>query len=76
LETETILITQALVRQNTLETAVNGTVDLSTQALADSGGNLSIPLFVAGFIVGPGLGLSNGRGRRSSLVIEDLISIR
>jgi hypothetical protein len=65
------MTTQALVRQNTLETAVNRTVDLSTQALADSGGNLSIPLFVAGFIVGPGLGLSNGTGRRSRLVIED-----
>jgi uncharacterized membrane protein (Fun14 family) len=57
--------------QNTLETAVNRTVDISNQALADSGGDLSIPLFVAGFIVGLGFGLSNGRSRRSRLVIED-----
>jgi hypothetical protein len=40
LETGHIMTTQALVRQNTLETAVNRTVDLSTQAVADSGGNL------------------------------------
>jgi hypothetical protein len=46
-------------------------VDLSNQALADSGGDLSIPLFVAGFIVGMGLGLNSGRGRKSRLVIED-----
>jgi uncharacterized membrane protein (Fun14 family) len=62
--------------ENTLETAVNRTVDISNQALADSGGDLSIPLFVAGFIVGLGFGLSSGRlnsgrGRKSRLVIED-----
>jgi uncharacterized membrane protein (Fun14 family) len=57
--------------EGTLETAVNRTVDISNQALADSGGDLSIPLFVAGFIVGLGLGLNNGRGRKSRLVIED-----
>jgi len=57
--------------QYTLETAVNRTVEVSNQALADSGGDLSIPLFVAGFIVGLGLGLNNGRGKRSRLVIED-----
>jgi len=57
--------------ENTIETAVNRTVDISNQALADSGGDLSIPLFVVGFIVGLGLGLNNGRGRRSRLVIED-----
>jgi hypothetical protein len=44
---------------------------MSNQALADSGGDLSIPLFVAGFIVGLGLGLNNGRSKRSRLVIED-----
>jgi uncharacterized membrane protein (Fun14 family) len=57
--------------ENTLETAVNRTVDISNQALADSGGDLSIPLFVAGFTVGLGLGLNNGSGRRNRLVIED-----
>jgi uncharacterized membrane protein (Fun14 family) len=58
--------------EDTLETAVNRTVDISNQALADSGGDLSIPLFVAGFIVGLGLGLNNGRdSRRSRLVIEE-----
>ena len=57
--------------EDTFETAVNRTSDLSNQALADSGGDLSIPLFVAGFVVGLGLGLNNGRGRRSRLVIED-----
>jgi uncharacterized membrane protein (Fun14 family) len=57
--------------ENTIETAVNRTVDISNQALADSGGDLSITLFVAGFIVGLGFGLNNGRGRRSTLVIED-----
>ena len=46
-------------------------MDISNQTLADSGGDLSIPLFVAGFIVGIGFGLSNGRDRRSRLVIED-----
>ena len=58
--------------EDTIETAVNRTVDISNQALADSGSDLSIPLFVAGFIVGLGLGLNNGRdSRRSRLVIED-----
>src|SRR5215211_1961004 len=57
--------------EDTVETAVNRTVDMSNQALADSGGDLSIPLFVAEFIVGLGLGLNNGRDRRSRLVIED-----
>jgi hypothetical protein len=52
--------------QDTLKTAVNRTADLSNQALADSGGDLTVPLFVAGFIVGLGFGLNNGRGRRSS----------
>jgi hypothetical protein len=56
--------------ENILQTAVNRTVDISNQALADPGGDLSIPLFVAGFIVGLGFGLNNGR-RRSILVIED-----
>jgi uncharacterized membrane protein (Fun14 family) len=57
--------------ENTIETAVNRTVDISTQALDDSGGDLSIPLFVAGFIVGLGLGLTNGTGRMRRLVIEN-----
>ena len=57
--------------ENTIETAVNRTVDMSNQALADSGGDLSIPLFVPGFIVGLGLGLNNGTGRRRRLVIEN-----
>lgn len=57
--------------EDTIETAVNKTSNLSNQALADSGGDLSIPLFVAGFVVGLGLGLNNGRGRKSRLVIED-----
>jgi uncharacterized membrane protein (Fun14 family) len=57
--------------EDTLETAVNRTVDISNQAFVDYGSNLSIPLFVAGFIVGLGLGLNSGRGRRSRLVIED-----
>ena len=58
--------------ESTVETAINRTVDLSNQALADSGGDLSIPLFVAGFIVGLGFGLNNDRdNRRSRLVIED-----
>jgi uncharacterized membrane protein (Fun14 family) len=58
--------------EDTLETAVNRTVNISNQALADSGGDLSIPLFVAGFIVGLGLGLNNSKGsRKSRLVIED-----
>src|SRR5215207_2460252 len=55
--------------EDTLETAINRTVNISNQALADSGGDLSIPLFVAGFIVGLGLGLNNGRGRKSRLVV-------
>jgi uncharacterized membrane protein (Fun14 family) len=57
--------------ENTIETAVNSTVEISNQALADSGGDLSIPLFAAGFIVGLGLGLNNGTGRRRRLVIEN-----
>ena len=57
--------------EDTIETAVNRTVDISTQALADSGGDLSIPLFVAGFVVGLGFGLNNGTGRRRRLVIEN-----
>ena len=32
--------------EDTIETAVNRTVDISNQALADSGDDLSIPLFV------------------------------
>jgi hypothetical protein len=44
--------------ENTLETAVNRTVDISNQTLADSGGDLSIPLFAVGFIVGLDLGLN------------------
>src|SRR5215207_6596938 len=55
--------------ENTFETAVNRTVEVSNQALADSGGDLSIPLFVAGFVVGLGLGLNNGRGKKSRLVV-------
>ena len=39
--------------------------------MADSDGDLSIPLFAAGFIVGLGHGLNSGRGRKSRLVIED-----
>jgi uncharacterized membrane protein (Fun14 family) len=57
--------------EDTFETVVNRTVDISNQALADSGGDLSIPLFVAGFIVGLGFGLNNGRDRRSKLIIEE-----
>ena len=57
--------------EDIIETAVNRTVDISNQALADSGGYLSIPLFVSGFIVGLGLGLNNGTGRRRRLVIEN-----
>jgi uncharacterized membrane protein (Fun14 family) len=57
--------------ENIIETAVNRTVDISNQTLANSGGDLSIPLFVAGFTVGIGFGLNNDRGRRSRLVIED-----
>jgi uncharacterized membrane protein (Fun14 family) len=57
--------------EDTLETAVNRTVELSNQTLADSGGNLSIPLFVAGFVVGLGLGLKNGKGKRSIQIIQD-----
>jgi uncharacterized membrane protein (Fun14 family) len=56
--------------EDTLETVVNRTVDLSNQTLADSGGDLTIPLFVAGFVVGLGFGLNNGRSKRSRLVIE------
>ena len=57
--------------EDALETAVNRTLDISNQAIADSDSDLSIPLFVAGFVVGLGLGLNNGRDRRSRLVIED-----
>jgi uncharacterized membrane protein (Fun14 family) len=57
--------------EDTFETAINRTADISNQALADSGGDLSIPFFVSGFIVGLGLGLNNGRSKRSRLVIED-----
>jgi uncharacterized membrane protein (Fun14 family) len=57
--------------EDTVETAVNRTIDISNQALADSGGDLSIPLFVAGFTVGLGLGLNNGKNRKSRLVIEN-----
>ena len=56
--------------EDTIETAVNRTVDVSNQAIADSGGDLSVPLFVAGFIVGLGLGLTNNRNRKNRLVIE------
>ena len=57
--------------ENTIETAVNRTVDISNQALDDSGGDLSIPLFVAGFMVGLGFGLKNNRDRRSRLIIDE-----
>ena len=57
--------------EDIIETAVKRTVDMSNQALADSGGDLSIPLFVAGFVVGLGFGLNNGTGRRRRLVIEN-----
>jgi uncharacterized membrane protein (Fun14 family) len=57
--------------EDIIETAVNRTVDMSNQALADSGGDLSIPLFVVGFVVGLGFGLNNGTGRRRRLVIEN-----
>jgi uncharacterized membrane protein (Fun14 family) len=60
--------------QNTFETVLNRTVEISNQTLADSGGDLSIPLFVAGFIVGLGFGLNNGKGRRSRLVIREQIT--
>jgi uncharacterized membrane protein (Fun14 family) len=56
--------------EDTLETAVNRTVDISNQTIADSGGNLNIPLFIAGFIVGLGFGLNNGRHRKSHLIID------
>jgi uncharacterized membrane protein (Fun14 family) len=56
--------------EDTIETAINRTVDLSNQVLADSSGDLSIPLFIAGFTVGLGLGLNNGKHRKSKLVIE------
>jgi uncharacterized membrane protein (Fun14 family) len=57
--------------EDTIETAVNRTVDMSNQALANSVGDLGIPLFVAGFVVGLGFGLNNGTGRRRRLVIEN-----
>jgi hypothetical protein len=50
--------------EDTLETAVNRTTDIASQALADSGSDLSIPLFTAGLIVGLGFGLNNGRARK------------
>jgi uncharacterized membrane protein (Fun14 family) len=56
--------------EDTLETAVNRTVEITNQAIVDSDGDLSIPLFVSGLIVGLGFGLNNGRSRRSRLVIE------
>jgi uncharacterized membrane protein (Fun14 family) len=56
--------------EDTLETAVNRTVDISNQTIADSGGDLNIPLFIAGFIVGLGFGLNNGRDRKSHLIID------
>jgi uncharacterized membrane protein (Fun14 family) len=56
--------------EDALETAVNRTIDISNQALADSGGDLSIPLLVAGFIVGFGLSLNGGRSRKGRLVVE------
>ena len=55
--------------EDTVETAVNRTLDITNQAIADYDGDLSIPLFVAGFIVGLGFSLNNVRGRRSRLVI-------
>jgi uncharacterized membrane protein (Fun14 family) len=58
------------VVEDTVETAVNRTIDISNQAFADSSGDLSIPLFVAGFIVGLGLGLNNSKDRKSKLVIK------
>jgi uncharacterized membrane protein (Fun14 family) len=45
--------------ESTLETAVNRTVDISNQAIANSSDDLSIPLFVSGFIVGLGFGFNN-----------------
>ena len=57
--------------EDTIETAINRTVNISNQTITDSGGDLNIPLFVAGFIVGLGLGLNNGTGRRKRLVIEN-----
>src|SRR5215203_3769629 len=44
--------------KDTVETVINRTVDITNQALADSGDDLSIPLFVSGFIVGLGFGLN------------------
>ena len=57
--------------EDTLETEENRTIEISNQAIAESGGDLSIPLFVAGFIVGLGLGLNNGTGRRRRLIIKN-----
>jgi uncharacterized membrane protein (Fun14 family) len=56
--------------EDIIETAVNRTLDITNQALADSSGDLSIPIFVAGFIVGLGLGLNSDKHRKSTLVIE------
>jgi uncharacterized membrane protein (Fun14 family) len=55
--------------EDIVETAVNRTADISNQAIA--GGDLSIPLFVAGFIVGLSFGLDIDKGTRRRLVIED-----
>jgi uncharacterized membrane protein (Fun14 family) len=57
--------------EDTLETAINRAVDISNQALVKSGGDLSIPLFVSGFVVGLGLGLNNDRGKKTKLIIDD-----
>jgi uncharacterized membrane protein (Fun14 family) len=57
--------------EDTVETAVNRTIDISNQALADSGADLSIPLFIAGFTVGLGLGLNNGKHRKSRLIVKN-----
>jgi uncharacterized membrane protein (Fun14 family) len=57
--------------EDIIEAAVNRTVDISNQVLADSSGDLSIPLLIAGFIVGLGLGLNSGKHRKSKLVIEN-----
>jgi hypothetical protein len=51
--------------------AVNRTVEISNQALVNSRVDLSILLFMAGLIVGFGLGLNNGKDIMSKLVIKD-----
>jgi hypothetical protein len=55
--------------EDAFETSVNRTVDISNQVLAKSGGDLSIPLFVSGFVVG--FGLNNSRG--SILINMDIL---